>query len=154
MDIKKTAQQLVNKYRTRDPLVIAEAMGYIVIFAPLRGVRGFYQYYQRCHIIYLDEDLDDGQRRFVCAHELGHSLLHSGFNRFFLDSRTFAVTSRFEREADRFAAELLFDDQELLEYRELSLDQLAGCLGVSRQLAAERMKTISPQLLEQQNVYV
>lgn len=148
MDVKKLANQLAEKYATRNPLEIARAMGYIVILAPLQGVRGFYQYYQRCHIIYLDEALDERQQQFVCAHELGHSLLHRGLNRFFLDSRTFAVAGRFEWEADRFAAELLFDDEELAPYCDYPADQVAGYLGIPARLAAHRMQSISPRLLQ------
>ena len=101
MEIKSLAEKLVRRFGTRDPFKIAEALGYIVLYTPLVGVRGFYQYLKRCHIIYLDPGLDEATARFVCAHELGHSLLHRGLNRIFMDTRTLLVSSRYETEADQ-----------------------------------------------------
>ena len=84
MDIKRLAERLVDKHGTRDPFRIAAELGYTIIYTPLVGVRGFYQYLKRCHIIYLDSELDDATARFVCAHELGHSFLHRGLIRIFM----------------------------------------------------------------------
>ena len=47
MKLKRMAESLVRKYNTRDPFKIAEAMGYIVLKVPLKGIRGFYQYIKR-----------------------------------------------------------------------------------------------------------
>ena len=69
MDTKRLANSLARKYGTRDPFKIADALGYAIIYTPLVGVRGFYQYLKRCHIIYLDASLDGNTARFVCAHE-------------------------------------------------------------------------------------
>ena len=89
MDIKRLAERLVDKHGTRDPFRIAEELGYTIITLPLWGVRGFYQYLKRCHIIYLDSELGEATARFVCAHELGHSFLHRGLNRIFMDTPHF-----------------------------------------------------------------
>ena len=42
MDIKKKADTLVRKYRTRNPFEIIQGLNVILVFAPLAGVRGFY----------------------------------------------------------------------------------------------------------------
>lgn len=146
MDTKRLANSLARKYGTRDPFKIADALGYTIIYTPLVGVRGFYQYLKRCHIIYLDTSLDDNDARFVCAHELGHSLIHRGCNRIFMDTRTFVVTSRYEIEADRFAADLLYDDYDLQMFLEWPLSTAAACLGMSPQLAAYRLSSVQPTL--------
>ena len=80
MDIKKLADSLVKKHQSRDPFRIIKGMNVILVFAPLKEVRGFYQYFQRNNIIYIDENLPEQEQRFVCAHELGHMLLHQGVN--------------------------------------------------------------------------
>lgn len=147
MQEKRLASQLVQKYGTRDPMQIAEAMGYLIISTPLRPIRGFYQYIKRCHIIYLDDSLTERDAKFVCAHELGHSVLHRGCNRIFMDNRTHMVTSRYELQADRFAAELLFDDYTLQELSSCSITTVADCLGVSMRLAEYRMSTVQPVML-------
>lgn len=146
MDIKCLAEKLVRKFGTRDPFKIAEALGYVVLYTPLVGVRGFYQYLKRCHIIYIDPNLDEDTARFVCAHELGHSFLHRGLNRIFMDTRTFLVSSRYETEADRFAADLLFDDYDLQELLSFPLPTAAASMGVSEELAIYRLQTVQPTL--------
>ena len=147
MSIKGLAQTLAAKYGTRDPFRIAEAMDYLVIFTPLSGVRGFYQYLQRCHVIYIDSGLEEEDARRVCAHELGHSVLHRGLNRLFMDTRTIMVTSRYEKEANYFAADLLFDDYDLQDFLSVSLPDAARCLGLSEDVTAYRLSSVQPVLM-------
>ncbi len=72
MRIKRRVEQIVRKYRTRDPFEMIKGMNVILVYYPLEGVHGFYQYFQRNNIIYLDERLSKNEQRFVLAHELGH----------------------------------------------------------------------------------
>lgn len=88
----------------------------ILVDAPLSGVRGFYQYFQRNHIIYLDETLSEQERTLVLAHELGHLFLHKKANAIFMDTRTHLKTAEYETEADTFAIELLLPDDTFSEY--------------------------------------
>lgn len=147
METKCLANSLVRKYGTRDPFRIADALDYTIIYTPLVGVRGFYQYIKRCHTIYLDDSLEEPVAGFVCAHELGHSILHRGYNRIFMDTRTIMVTSRYESEADHFAADLIYDDYDLQDYLELPLPTVAACLGLTEHLAAYRLQSVQPTLL-------
>ena len=144
MDLKRTATSLVRKYGTRDPFRIADAMGISIVRVPLNGIRGFYQYVKRCRIIYISSDLCEADARFVCAHELGHVLLHRGYNRIFMDSHTYFPTSRYELEANRFAVDLLFDDDDLREFLEHPVQVAADCMGISVSLAQYRMQSVSP----------
>ena len=144
MDIKRLAERLVDKHGTRDPFRIAAELGYTIIYTPLVGARGFYQYLKRCHIIYLDSELDDATARFVCAHELGHSFLHRGLNRIFMDTRTFIITGRYETEANQFAVDLIYSDEELQPYLSRSYERAAAYMGVSNALAEYRMREVVP----------
>lgn len=137
MDIKRLAERLVDKHGTRDPFRIAKELGYTIIYTPLVGVRGFYQYLKPCHIIYLDSELDEATARFVCAHELGHSFLHRGLNRIFMDTRTFIITGRYETEANQF--------EELQPYLSRSYERAAAYMGVSNALAEYRMGEVVPE---------
>ena len=47
MDGKALAARLSKKYDTRDPFRLADEMGFIVVFAPLVGMRGFQQRIKR-----------------------------------------------------------------------------------------------------------
>ena len=140
MNVKRLADSLVRKYNTRNPFEIISNLNAIVIFYPLHGVKGFYQYFQRNNLIYIDEALDDVEKTFVCAHELGHMLLHKKTNAIFMDSRTQLNTTKYEIEADRFAVDLLIPDETILENGQMTTEQLGRMLGYSKDLIELRLK--------------
>ena len=142
MDFRRTSKSLVRKFGTRDPFRIASAMGITVIRVPLKGIRGFYQYMKRCRIIYLADDLSEADARFVCAHELGHAILHRGYNRIFMDAHTYFPTNRYEIEANRFAVDLLFDDDDLRFFLDYPIQLAADYMGVSVELAEYRLRSV------------
>lgn len=144
MYIKAFAEKLVRSHGTRDPVRIIDNLGYILIETPLMSIRGFYQYTHRYHIIYVDNGLSQHEKHWVCAHELGHALLHKRINRIFMDAHTHMVTNRFERDADKFAADLLFDDSDLQDFLECSIVTVAKCLGISCEIAEYRMSSVNP----------
>ncbi len=145
MDVKAQADRLALKHGTRDPFAIAEALGCIVLFVPLSGLRGFYRYMKRCHVIFISDALDEVQARLVCAHELGHLLMHKGLNRMFMDRRTFVITGKYELDAHRFAVDLLYSDDELQPYLSRPVADAAAYMGVSESLAAYRLQSVTPQ---------
>lgn len=142
MSYTRTANSLVRKYGTRDPFRIAESMGFSVVQLPLKGIRGFYQYVKRCKIIYIADDLSEADARFVCAHELGHALLHRGYNRIFMDTHTHFPANRYEVEANRFAVDLLYDDDDLRFFLDYPIQLAADYMGVSVDLAEYRLRSI------------
>lgn len=144
MDIKKLANSFARKYNTRDPFEIIDNLNAIVVFYPLHGVRGFYQYFQRNNIIYIDDELSTRDKKFVCAHEMGHMLLHKKSNAIFMDSRTQLNTTKYEIEADRFAMNLLVSDNELCDYADLTVSQLSRALGYQEYLIRLRYKDYNP----------
>ena len=134
MDIKARVDKLVCKYKTRNPFEMIKGMNVILVIYPLKGVRGFYQYFQRNNIIYIDETLSEHDKIFVLAHEIGHMIMHKKSNAIFMDTRTQFRTSRYETEANKFAMELLISDDSLLEYREYTIEQLYGVFGYHKEL--------------------
>lgn len=140
MDVKAMVDKLVRKYKTRDPFEMIKGMNVILVSYPLDGVRGFYQYFQRNNIIYIDEKLSDHDKMFVLAHEIGHMILHRKQNAIFMDTRTQFKTSRYETEADKFAVELLISDDSLAEYTECTIDQLSLVYGYHKKLIKLRLK--------------
>lgn len=140
MDIASKANNLARKYDTRNPFEIIKSLNAIVVFHPLESVNGFYQYFQRNNIIYIDERLSDKEKMFVCAHELGHMLLHKKSNAIFMDSRTQLNTSKYEIEADRFAINLLVPDDEIEEHLDFTTSQFSRLFGYSKRLIELRLK--------------
>lgn len=144
MDSRTAAGQLVRRHGTRNPFQIAHEMGYLTLMVPLRSLRGFYCYTNRCHIIYVNEALDEVQSQLVCAHELGHKMLHQGLNRLFMDHCTYMVTGKYERDAHRFSVELLYGDEELQPFLSLGAEAAGEYMGVTPELAAYRLGTVRP----------
>lgn len=138
-DIKRLADRIARKYRSRDPFEIIQGMNAILVYTHLEGIRGLYQYFQRNHIIYIDDDLPDREQRFVCAHEMGHMLLHRKMNAIFMERHTFLNRNKFEIEANMFAMDLLVSDDILEEYREYTTEQLSRLLGYQEELLKLRI---------------
>ncbi|MCU6765593.1 ImmA/IrrE family metallo-endopeptidase [Blautia ammoniilytica] len=139
MRIKRRVEQIVRKYRTRDPFEMIKGMNVILVYYPLEGVHGFYQYFQRNNIIYLDERLSKNEQRFVLAHELGHMFLHKKANAIFMDTRTQFNTDKFELEANTFAIDLLLPDSLLEEYKEFTVEQISRLTGYHKKLIELRV---------------
>ena len=78
----------------------------------------------------------------VCAHELGHFILHRKVNSVLLKNTTFLNTNRYEIEANRFAAYLLIPTEHLMEYAGYgyTIDQLASIFSVSREFMELRFR--------------
>jgi Zn-dependent peptidase ImmA (M78 family) len=124
MRIKKTVLKLVRKYKTNCPYQLAEHRNILVQKEPLGSVYGYFHTYRRVAIIHVNCDLDEPTQRFVCAHELGHAILHPHANTPFMKANTFFSVERIEREANEFAAELLIPDEVLDEY--VTLQEVAA----------------------------
>lgn len=141
MDIKKIVNSLVKKHKTRNPFEIIKGLNVILVPVPLEGVRGFYQYFQRNNIIYIDDSLPEHEQILVRAHELGHMLLHKKANALFMDTYTGFNTTKYEKEADLFAMELLVSDETILEFQEYTTEQIALALGYTEKLIKLRLKS-------------
>ena len=140
MDIKKLVDSLVRKHNTRNPFEIIENLNAIIVLYLLHGVRGFYQYFQQNNIIYIDKALPNREQIFVCAHELGHMLLHKQANAIFMDSKTQLNTVKYELETDRFAINLLISDSYISENLDFTTSQLCRLFGYSKNLIELRLK--------------
>lgn len=142
MKLKRMAESLVRKYKTRNPFEIAEALGYVVVAAPLKGIRGCYQQMKRCTIIYIAQDLPYWDAAFVCAHEIGHVLLHRGCNRLFMDTNAYFKVDQYEIEADKFALNLVWSHDDVACFFCLPVAAFADAVGVSTEIALYRMEMV------------
>lgn len=134
MDVKKIAVQTAKKYQTWNPYEIAEARGIQIIYAPLKSILGYYTKYKRIQCIILNDNIPSHLQRFVCAHELGHSICHADLNTQWLRKNTLVSTDRIEREASTLAVELLLPDDFILEYPNYSLKSLGKMVGIPTDL--------------------
>lgn len=128
-DIKKLVQYYINKFDTRNPFELAEYLNVEVMTGPLGGRAGCYMFLKNHKCIFLNEDLEDHERTLVMAHELAHSILHRKQNCYFIRNQTLLLTSKFEIEANTFAAELLIPDELITDNPGLTADQVARLAG-------------------------
>ncbi len=143
MGIKKVVASLVRKHGTNNPFKLCVLLNIAVLYNDLGSVRGIYQYKYRKKIIHINQNLPEIDRRQVCAHELGHAILHRRVNTIFLDFYTMLLSDKLEIEANRFAAELLISDSDLEDpifYEGLHIKQVAAALEVSELLLEYKLK--------------
>ena len=91
------------------------------------NVNGFTVKLLESRFIIINRNLDGYKRRVTVAHELGHIILHGDTNSVNLSCNTGFCVSKYEREADGFAAYLLlyaemssFDGYESVTSQEIS----------------------------------
>lgn len=111
MNIKLRAQNLIDKYHTRNPITLARKLGIEVIYTDLGDVRGFFKVLLRRKFIFINSEMTEFEQKLVCGHELGHAFLHSSKKiQFMLDHTRIARKSKLEDEANLFMKYLIFDD--------------------------------------------
>ena len=117
MWIREKVSQLKQTFKTDCPYEMAEYLNIHVLHHDLHfEIRGYYKYDRRNQFIVINSNLGEDYRRVVCAHELGHAVLHKKVNTPFMRQNTFLSVEKIEREANRFAAHLLISDEILLDY--------------------------------------
>lgn len=137
-DIKRIVSYYVRKFQTTDPFEIADRLGVLYQIGEI-GCEGCYMFLKNHRYIFLNQNLNEQERRMVMAHELGHAVLHRKENCYFIRNKTLLLNSKTEMEANRFAAELLIRDDVLEEYKDMTIEQLARFFGYSKKLIELRL---------------
>ena len=104
--IKEIVQTLIKEHKTRSPFKICNNLKINVIFSSElpNKVNGLYlNSIDYGKIILINSSLKDGKRDKVCAHELGHAILHSNINSINYHKNFDGELARFEMEADMFS---------------------------------------------------
>lgn len=120
LNVKLRVLNLIARYRTRNPFKLARALNIEIIYQDLGEVRGFFKKILRRKYIFINSELSEFDQKLVCAHELGHAILHSS-NRiqFLIDNTKILRRSKIEDEANLFASWLLFSEDDIeFEFKE------------------------------------
>jgi len=114
--IMRTLDREIKKHRTNNPFEIAKNRNIIIRYFPLGQTLGFYMKNVRHQVITINSDIEDYLKKFVCAHELGHAILHKDENTPFLHKNTLFSKDKIEREANEFAVHLLLHGENFEDY--------------------------------------
>lgn len=112
LNIPLRVRNLIKKYGTKNPYTLCKILKIHVRYMDLGNVKGVYKKIITNKFIVIDEKLSEIMQLIVLCHELGHAILHDtkeiqSFKDYDLFPR---VSNQIENEANIFAAELLFDD--------------------------------------------
>lgn len=134
--IKQVVEKLVKKHGTNNPFEIASQKGVVLLFEPLGGIYGYHHSFKRINIIHINSELNESMQRFVCAHELGHAVLHPELSTSFLQKNTLFRMDKVEREANEFAVELLLPDDCIYTYRntDMTIYEVATTYGIPKEV--------------------
>lgn len=116
--IIRAVEKLIKKYDTRDPYELCKLLGIKIHYYDLqKKLKGFFYYQSRQKNIVIDSNVNEVLERILIAHELGHAILHTkiAMMRGFQEMEVFDGSSLEEDKANFFAAELLLEDQAVLE---------------------------------------
>ena len=119
-EISQAVARLVKKYDERDPFLLCRDMDIKLLFQAMGkepdAVKGFFLEYRRIRTITVNSDLPPIIQRIIVAHEICHAEYHRKASiHAFHEMALFDQTSEFEKEANLFAAELLLEDEDVLD---------------------------------------
>ena len=113
--IIESAREITEKFGGRTVFETAENYGVTVWRRNLGSLKGFYIFENNRRYIVINESLDSVMQRVVCAHELGHDVLHRELSAGGIRETTLLLSgNKTEREANLFAACLLVPDDAVL----------------------------------------
>jgi Zn-dependent peptidase ImmA (M78 family) len=136
--VTEKIKELTSKYNTNCPFKIAKRLGIRIEYENLGKSLGYFSHNFRIKIIHINEKSTEHQRKFICAHELGHAVLHPDSNTPFLKSNTLFSTNKIELEANSFAVQLLFSEDFLNE--QISLQEAVELYGIPERFILNNLK--------------
>lgn len=164
--IRDTVAQLKKRFGEARAEEICDELKIKILYIPMgqtpESCKGFFLRQSRKKVIVLNANLPKSYRRIILPHELGHGVLHGNLAKecHFHDFELFDETSRFEYEANIFAAEFLLPDEEVLTMlnEDMSFFQAAAMLRVPPELLDFKFRVlkrmgyaINPPLYSQSN---
>lgn len=133
-DIKAIVSAITKENDTRNPFEIADNLGIYVHKGDLGNILGCYMMTEvrnrkRKLIMVNSQIKEKSTELYVMSHELGHAILHEQNECYLYDDNTYFLKNKTEKEAHRFAAELLITDEFVKMYPGMSREQLTRIAG-------------------------
>lgn len=142
--IRNSVDELINKYKTRDPFEILRQKDISVEFnGNLKELKGFFTVVFEKKYVVINSNLSYIEQREVAAHELGHCYLHNHIaeSESYREFMLYDMESKPEYEANLFASYLLVSDEEIKYAASLGYSeaQTAAFLNINEKLLKIRL---------------
>lgn len=122
-------KNLIKKAGTRDLEELADFLNIHIRRIPYKSpkTKGFFKKMLNNKFIVINSNLDENFQKVVLAHEIGHAVLHASKSDMYWHEYSYCPRGKFEIDANRFAAELLIDDNDIdsVILDGMSINQLA-----------------------------
>lgn len=128
------ARRLLKRMNTTDPFELADALNiHVMMRNDFKSQKGAFKVILGQMFIFINSNLSEELQRIICAHEIGHALMHKHLavnNAVLMEFELFNITSEYEYDANVFAACILLDEDEIIELAQQGYDVVQ----ISRQL--------------------
>lgn len=134
--IKNIVSGLIETYSTNDPFILCDNLDIKIMYSDLgREIKGFFQRTLNGYeILHLNSELTHDEKKYICAHELGHAILHIDLSIKFFIENNLQIKNKYEIQADMFAAELLINDIDIHAINDMTIEQLSYYFRVPQEL--------------------
>lgn len=120
--VKPYVDKLIHKYDETNIFKLLNTMNIGVIHRPLKDAMGMTMKSGRSRVIIVNNQVSREKQEFICAHELGHIILHPEINMSYLKKYTLFSVDKKERQANFFAFEYIFGRRQYISQAELLID--------------------------------
>lgn len=144
-------KKLIRRFRTRDPFTIADMLGITVLMRnDFKRQKGAFVVVGNNSFIFINNNLSQYMQRLICAHELGHALLHRRRGAVpggMLEFEIFDMTDQTEYDANVFASNLLIDEEEVIDLAGMGYDivQIAREIGLNVNILLVKLTEMNKQ---------
>lgn len=142
-------RRLIRQFGCNDPFEIATSLDITVLERnDFKQQKGAFKIILNNRFIFINTSLSYEMKKLVCAHELGHALLHRQLGNTtagLMEFEIFDITNTAEYEANLFAANLLLDEKDIdsLIYDGYDLVQIARELGTNVNLLLLKLQQMN-----------
>ena len=144
------AEELAQRYNTRDPYELLDCIGAVVRFSHQfgpNGMKGFATIKRRVKYAVINAHLDENEQRTVAGHEAAHLIIHPAEilgspGMAMQDFDLYNEANRLEHQANHFLANFLVSDEQVLDVaygREMGFFHTASELHLPPELLAFKL---------------
>ncbi len=123
MKIKNLVNELIKKYETRDPFILAKAKGIRICKENLGKLYGYSSTYKREMSIHINSNYSEEIQKLVCAHELAYLLMYPKETCHIVFDLSTSNNPDFEKYIKIFMSHLLVSDYILEKYNGENIDE-------------------------------